>query len=40
MVTLTNRSGGVFEILKDGKLVRSKKDTGSFPSHQHVNALV
>lgn len=39
MVTLTKSSGGVFEILKDGRLVWSKKATGSFPTDQEVDAL-
>jgi selT/selW/selH-like putative selenoprotein len=39
MVTLTRSSGGVFEILKNGKLVWSKKATGSFPTDQEVDAL-
>jgi selT/selW/selH-like putative selenoprotein len=39
MVTLTKASGGVFEILKDGKLVWSKKATGKFPTDQEVDAL-
>jgi predicted Rdx family selenoprotein len=39
MMTLTRSSGGVFELLMDDKLVRSKKDTGSFPTDQEVGAL-
>lgn len=39
MVTLTKSSGGVFEILKGGKLVWSKKATGAFPTDQEVDAL-
>jgi selenoprotein W-related protein len=40
IVTMTKSSGGVFEILKDGRLVWSKKATGSFPTDQEVEALV
>ena len=39
MVTLTKASGGVFEILQDGKLVWSKKATGQVLIDQEVDAL-
>ena len=32
--------GGEFEITADGKLVYSKKQTGRFPEHQEVMALL
>ena len=32
--------GGEFEITVDGKLVYSKKQTGRFPEHEEVMALL
>jgi len=31
--------GGVFEIIVDGKLLYSKKQTGRFPTDEEVDAL-
>jgi selenoprotein W-related protein len=39
-VTLTESSGGVFEITVDGKLVYSKKETGQFPEHAKALELI
>lgn len=33
---LIKGSGGVFEVVADGKLIYSKKETGRFPEHQEV----
>lgn len=38
--TLVPGSGGEFEITADGKLVYSKKQTGRFPEHEEVMALL
>ena len=29
-------SGGVFEVVADGELIFSKKETGRFPEHQEI----
>ena len=33
---LVKGSGGVFEVVVDGKLIYSKKETGRFPEHKEV----
>ncbi|NIR50338.1 SelT/SelW/SelH family protein [candidate division KSB1 bacterium] len=37
-VELIEGSGGVFEVVKDGKLIYSKKKTGRFPEHEEIFA--
>lgn len=38
--TLVKGGGGEFEVTVDGRLVYSKKQTGRFPEHQEVLALL
>jgi selenoprotein W-related protein len=38
--TLTKGSGGVFDVVVDGKLVYSKKETGRFPAPGEVPKLI
>ena len=38
--TLIKGGGGEFEVTVDGRLVYSKKQTGRFPEHQEVLALL
>jgi selenoprotein W-related protein len=38
--TLVKGSGGVFEVYKDGKLIHSKKQTGTFPTHEGILKLL
>lgn len=38
--TLVRGGGGEFEVSVDGKLVYSKKQTGRFPDHDEVMALL
>jgi selenoprotein W-related protein len=35
-VELIPSTGGVFEVVVDGVLVYSKKETGEFPDEQHL----
>lgn len=35
---LVPASGGVFEVVADGRLVFSKKETGRFPEHEEILA--
>jgi selT/selW/selH-like putative selenoprotein len=35
-VELIASGGGVFEVVADGRLIHSKKTTGSFPSEKAV----
>lgn len=37
---LTKGSGGVFDVVADGKLVFSKRDTGRFPEPGEVARLL
>ena len=37
---LTKGSGGVFDVVVDGKLVYSKRETGRFPEAGEVAALL
>ncbi len=39
-VTLIEGGGGVFEIVRDGALVYSKKATHRFPTDEEVDALI
>lgn len=39
-VTLIEGSGGVFEIIRDGTLVFSKKKLGRFPTDEEVDQLL
>lgn len=38
--TLTKGSGGIFDVVVDGKLVFSKKETGRFPEPGEVPRLI
>jgi predicted Rdx family selenoprotein len=38
--TLTPGEKGIFDVLKDGKLIYSKHQTGRFPNAGEVTALV
>jgi selenoprotein W-related protein len=33
---LIQGGGGIFDVIADGKLIYSKKETGRFPEHQEV----
>jgi selenoprotein W-related protein len=35
-VQLIESGGGVFEVVKDGKLIFSKKQLGRFPEHEEI----
>jgi selenoprotein W-related protein len=35
-VTLIPSGGGVFEVVKNGELIFSKKSIGRFPEHQEI----
>jgi selT/selW/selH-like putative selenoprotein len=37
---LIESDGGVFEVVKDGQLIFSKKTQGRFPEHQEIFDLV
>jgi len=37
---LIEGSGGVFEIIRDGDLLFSKKSLGRFPTDEEIDALV
>ena len=39
-VTLIAGSGGVFEIVRDGELLFSKKKLGRFPTDEEVDQLL
>lgn len=39
-VTLIEGSGGVFEIVRDGELVFSKKALNRFPENSEIDALL
>ncbi len=35
-VELIESSGGVFDVIQDGKVIYSKKQTGRFPEHEEI----
>jgi len=35
-VTLIEGSGGAFEVVRDGKLIFSKRNLGRFPEHEEI----
>ena len=35
-VELIESSGGVFDVMQDGKVIYSKKQTGRFPEHEEI----
>ena len=39
-VKLIESGGGVFEVVKDGELIFSKKAVGRFPEHSEVFSLI
>lgn len=39
-VKLIESGGGVFEVVKDGELIFSKKAVGRFPEHNEVFSLI
>lgn len=39
-VTLIPSGGGVFEIVLDGELIYSKKETGAFPTEADIKAII
>jgi selenoprotein W-related protein len=39
-ISLIESSGGVFEVVVDGRLVYSKKQTGEFPDEERLIAVI
>jgi len=35
-VELIQGKGGVFDVVADGRLIYSKKETGRFPTHEEI----